>query len=274
VLIGSATPDPRAILAEVAWQGEYRVAVVRVGTSSTPREHWATGTVAFDEQDELADRFTTAGFTIATLVGDLALHVPVQSPAPVTAPPPQSAPQSSAKPQSDRAAGRRETSAQAPRRKPLKLSLGGSVGQAMAVHDFRAGPWLTVAYAPFSVPAAMRVRGSTTFAEGAAASVRWTDLSAGVELAQPLGSARLTLFGAVEGGVSIVSASAETQDSRLTGLVCLLIGLELAIGGPLRAILASDLSLSPATHLEEPDGSTSHDRRAKLSGLAGLQVEL
>ena len=52
VLIGAVTPDPRAVLAEVTWQGEFRVAEVRVGTPSIAREQWASGTVTFDERDD------------------------------------------------------------------------------------------------------------------------------------------------------------------------------------------------------------------------------
>lgn len=266
VLIGAATPDPRAVVAEVIWQGDFRVATVRVGTPGTAREQWASGTVAFDEQDALEARWTTAGFTIATLAGDLVFQKPVRPPvAPAALPRPQKnsipTPQAVARPQPQE-------------RRPFEISLGGSLGQAMSDQGFSAGPWLSVAYSPLPLPAALRLRASTTFAESAQTSVSWTNLTGGVELSQPLGDSGLSLVGAVEGGASLISASAESQASRLTGVICLLLGLELSLGGPFRAILAADVSFAPATHLRQPDGKTSTDRRAKASGLAGLQVEL
>ena len=270
VLTGAAPPEPgSAVIAEVEWQDEFRVAAVRVGTPGTDRQQWVTGTVAFDDRDALADRWTTAGFTVATLAGDL---VPATPPSEAPAPPPSRGTQSDVR--LDAPAAPPPRSSQEAARSRLKLSLGGAVGQAMENEDFRAGPWASVSYAPLRLPAALRLRGGMSFADTAAGSVRWSTLSGGVEIEMPIGASGLDFVAAGEGGANVVSASGASQASRVTGLICLLLALELSIGGPLRAVLGADLSLTPATNLRGADGNTIADRRAKLSGLAGLEVEL
>jgi len=68
--LASATPEstqPEAV-ALVLWQGDRLLQVtVRVGRHGT---QWVARHLEFSERDTLADRFTTVGLTVATLVGE------------------------------------------------------------------------------------------------------------------------------------------------------------------------------------------------------------
>jgi hypothetical protein len=271
-MLASQPDQHAAVVAQVEWQDGFRVVAVRVGTRESQQNEWISGKVVFDEDDAIADRWTTAGFTIATLVGDLELPEPAPQPEP--APPTETRPAPVAPPANKEASPThdvKETKSSA--RRLFQLALGGTFGQAMVDQGLRAGPWLALTYAPFSMPIAARARGAMSFAEEGDTAVRWSTVSAGVEFNLPLAGGVAATAGA-EGGLSVVSASSGGQASRVSGLLCLLLGVEVALGGPLRAVVAGELSLAPATHLSTADDREITDRRAKLSALAGLELEL
>ena len=273
VLASGAQRDQRsAIVAQVVWRDDFRVVDIKVGTPGSSKGEWIAGKVAFDEQDAPADRWTTAGFTVATLAYDLELpEEPAATPAPVPAPPPPAAPS----PEPARPAAQPAGPKQEPPRSPpdrFQVGIGGMVGQGMSDQGLRLGPWLALTYVPASFPLSPRARGSMTFDNADGVDVRWSTLTAGLEFGLPLGEV-VTATAAAEGGLSFISASSGAQASRTAGLLCLLLGLEAALGGPLRAVVAGELSVGPATNVTRTDQPDLVDPRTKLGGLAGLELE-
>lgn len=268
VLAGEAPTShrPSTVLAEVRWEDEtFRVAVIRLGQPNLGEREWSHGKVAFDEDDALPDRFTTAGFTIATLAGDLATRPEQSVPPKETTPPAPRRSQGSA----ERIPSQRRPGADA----PFRASAGYTLGQAMQDQPVRTGPWLSVAYAPFAIPVAARVRGAAAWVDGGGAAVRWLTGAAGLETRLPANRALPGMIAAADAGASLVTASSERRASRVSAAFSLFLGGDLRLAGPLSIVAGGEMTIGPATTLRV-DSRTIADRRVKFGGIVGLAASL
>jgi hypothetical protein len=256
-----------SVVAEVRWEDEtFRVAVIRLGRPQAGEHEWISGKVAFDDGDSLPDRWTTAGFTIATLAGDL-----TPAPAPASARPAEPAgPVTRVTPRPERGAA---AATEPPRRgASVRIAAGAAFGQAMHEQPPRTGPWATVAYSPSALPLGPRVRGSVAWADGAGAKVRWVTAAVGLESHLPLHD-RVALVLAADGGPSFLSASSDRTQHRVFASFSLFAGCALAISDRFSLVGGAGLDFGPTTALNAKSGLVA-DRRFKLGGLVGVAAEL
>jgi hypothetical protein len=268
VLAGEAPTShrPSTVLAEVRWEDEtFRVAVIRLGQPNLGEHEWSHGKVAFDEDDALPDRFTTAGFTIATLAGDLAARPEQGGPPKETKPAPLLRSQASA----ERAPSQRRSESGT----HFRASAGYALGQAMHDQPVRTGPWLSLAYAPFAIPVAARVRGAASWVDSGGAAVRWLTAAAGLETRVPANRALPGLIAAADAGASLVTASFERKASRVSAAFSLFLGGDMRLVGPLSVVAGGEMAIGPTTTLRV-DSRTVADRRLKFGGIVGLAASL
>jgi hypothetical protein len=131
-LTESTRPD---VVALVLWQGEgFLQVTVRVGRGNG---QWLQRALAFSDRDSVAERFTTVGLTVATLVGETTPQPQPPEPAPVVGPPTLAAPPSDVAP-----------APSPPQEKPRSRWLLGQVGVRTASSwrgaDWEKGGWLSV----------------------------------------------------------------------------------------------------------------------------------
>jgi hypothetical protein len=281
VLADEATVErASSVVAEVRWEDDkFRVAVIRLRRPQAAAGEWTSGKVAFDEDDSVPDRWTTAGFTIATLAGDLTSRAEQAAPDAAREEPPRAAPPNlsnapaapgtvGARPEADRAPSDRRSTATTAR-----MTAGFTVGQAMREQPPRVGPWASVAYAPFDLPVGLRLRGALTWAERAGVEARWSTLAAGVEVHLPVVEERAALFFALDGGPSVLRATAARAQARVTAAFSLFAGGDVSLAGPFSLIGAAEASAGPTTTLNVATGSIS-DRRFKFGGVLGVSAKL
>jgi hypothetical protein len=259
--------QPSAVVAEVRWEDEtFRVAEIRLGRLNLGEREWSSGKVAFDEGDAMDDRWTTAGFTIATLAGDLETRAErsatrPEAPAPIT--------RLSAPVVAERSpAPSRQTPGV-----PLRLAAGYSVSQAMVSQPLRSGPWLAASYAPWEIPVKARVRAAVVWVNDSTASVRWTTLGAGLEARLPASRTLPGLLVAADVGPSLVTASANRQRTRVSASFNAFFGGDVSLVGPLSLVAGADLTAGPSTALLL-DSGPMNDRRFKFGGIVGVVANL
>jgi hypothetical protein len=269
VLANEATVDKGStVVAEIRWEDEsFRVAVIRLGRPQAGEHEWTSGKVVFDDEDSLLDRWTTAGFTVATLAGDLA------GPAERGARPPPTEPAAIVEPASPRPdAEHADAPSQAKRRASVRMAAGASAGQAMHDQALRRGLWASIAYLPWDLPLGLRLRGATTWAAGSGTEVRWSTVTAGLESHFPV-EERVALVVAADGGPSLLTASFERTEQRIVAAFSLFFGCDVAIAGGFSLIGGGEVSAGPTTTLTTGSGRVA-DRRFKLGGIVGLAAKL
>jgi hypothetical protein len=271
VLAGDAPTghhQPSTVLAEVRWEDEtFRVAVIRLGRPNLGEREWSHGKVVFDEEDALPDRFTTAGFTVATLAGDLAARPEQGVPPKETQPamPPSPPPQRSAE---------RAPSLHPPEPEThFRASAGYAVGQAMQDQPARSGPWASFGYSPLAIPVEARVRGAAAWVDGSGASVRWLTAAVGLETRLPANRAYPGVVLAADVGPSFLTASSDRTASRVSAAFSLILGGDVRLLGPLSMVAGGEMTIGPATTLRV-DSKTIADRRLKFGGIVGLAAKL
>jgi hypothetical protein len=274
VLAGEATGhQPSAVVAEVRWEDETcRVAEIRLGRPNLGEREWSSGKVAFDEDDDLADRWTTAGFTIATLAGDLETRAERRAVL-AEAPRPLPSPQSPPSPRSPHDGERFPSVRRPDTTTHLRLSAGYAVGQAMHDQPMRSGPWLSVTYAPFEIPVGARMRGAVTWVDGGAASVRWATVGAGLEARLPADRSHPGLILAADVGPSLVTASASQQAKRVSATFSVFLGGDLTLIGPVSLVAGAEMTAGPRTALRMESGAIV-DRQLKFGGILGVTANL
>lgn len=257
-----------AIVAEVEWEDEsFRVAVVRLGRPHGGKHEWTSGKVAFDDGDSLLDRWTTAGFTIATLAGDVT-SVAEPHPAPRATEPAPAPVRPLVRPPADE----RRVEARPPPKSSLRTAAGLGVGQAMQGQSPRLGPWATVGYAPFELPLSLRLRGSVSWARGPDTEVRWSTAALGLESHLPvLEEADLVL--AADVGPSLLSADSARTGHRVHASLSVYVGCDVPLAGPLSLIGGGEVTAGPTTALATTSGVVL-DRRFKLGGIMGVSAKL
>lgn len=257
-----------AIVAEVEWEDDsFRVAVVRLGRPHGGKHEWTSGKVAFDDGDSLSDRWTTAGFTIATLAGDLTSQGE-PAPASRTAEPAPVAVRPRVRPP----AGERRVEARPGPKSAVRAAAGLGVGQAMRGQSPRLGPWVTAGYAPFELPLSLRLRGSVSWARGPGAEVRWSTVALGLEShLSVLEDADLVL--AADGGPSLLSADSARTGHRVRASLSFYVGCEVPLAGPFSVIGGGEVTAGPTTALATTSGLVL-DRRFKLGGIMGVSAKL
>jgi hypothetical protein len=271
VLAGEAPTSHQSstVLAEVRWEDDtFRVAVIRLGRPHLGEREWSHGKVAFDEDDALPDRFTTAGFTIATLAGDLAAR-PEQRERDV--PPPEMEPRASPRPPAS------EERVPSPPRTDedahFRASAGYALGQAMQDQPPRTGPWLAIAYAPFAVPLGARLRGAASWVDGSGVGVTWATAAVGLETRLPANRRYPGLVAAADIGPSLVTARSNRKASHVSAALSLFLGGDLLLAGPVSVIAGGEMAIGPTTTLLV-DSRTFTDRRLKFGGIVGLAANL
>jgi hypothetical protein len=271
VLAGDAAGhQPYAVVAEVHWEDEtFRIAEIRLGRPHLGEREWSYGKVAFDEDDDLSDRWTTAGFTIATLAGDLEARAERRVVQPEALRPVRPV----ASPRAPDAAERHPPLHKDTGAKQLGVSAGYAVGQAMHEQPLRGGPWLSVAYNPFEIPVGARLRGAVTWVDTSAASVRWMTAAAGLEARLPASRTRPGLLVAADVGPSLVTASSNQRATRVSAAFSVFVGGDVALAGPLSLVAGAEMSAGPRTALRVGTGDIA-DRQLKFGGLVGVAANL
>lgn len=270
VLSGESDAAQRSNLAaEVRWDDGYRVATVRVLRQSAAESEEMSGKIVFDDADALEDRWTTAGFTIATLVGDLTSWTDPSSAVP--------APKEPAQPRRDAAdplpPKDERPSAGTRRRAKLRTAAGLAVGQGMHDHALRAGPWASLAFAPLELPAALLLRGAVAWASAKNLSVRWSTVALGMEARWPFEPSPAKIVVAADGGLSHIIASNQQTASRVSAALSLFAGGEIAVSDPIGVVAGVRMDAGPTTQLATP-AELVVDRRVKFAGSVGVLVKL
>jgi hypothetical protein len=152
------------------------------------------------------------------------------------------------------------------------MAAGVAVGQAMQDQPLRRGLWASVAYSPWDLPLGFRLRGATTWAAGAGTEVRWSTVALGVESHLPV-QERVALVVAAEGGPSLLTASAQRTDQRVSASFSFFFGCDVAIAGGFSLVGGGEASAGPTTTLTTGAGLVA-DRRFKLGGVVGLAAKL
>lgn len=264
----SDAPQRSTLAAEVRWDEDFRVATIRVLRQGAPESDGTSGKIVFDGDDALEDRWTTAGFTIATLVGDLTSWTEQRSnePAPKEPPRAEPAPARAQHAVVQRASGRE-------RSVKLRTAAGLAVGQGMHDHAMRTGPWASLSFLPVEIPLAALVRGGVTWAQANHVRVRWSTVAVGLEARWPAEPSRVGVVFAADAGVSHVLANSERTASRTSVAFSTFAGGEVALAGPVGLLAGARLDLAPTTQLATSAGLVV-DRRLKFGGGLGVVVKL
>lgn len=152
----STRPDAVAL---VLWQGEqYLQVTVRVGRGNG---QWLQRALTFSERDSIAERFTTVGLTVATLVGETmpqsepAAAQPASEPPPVVParPPPADAPQPAIPPPP-------------PSEPRFRAQLAGLTGPSWDGAAWQKGAWVTVGVQIPHTPVVLHLFGSYALSSG------------------------------------------------------------------------------------------------------------
>jgi len=190
-VLASATPEnarPESV-AVVVWQAELLHVSVRVSRGDGA---WVSRQIAFSAADEIGDRWTAVGLTVATLLDETQpASAPKQdaAPSPLLVPPPT----------------------EVPARTRLALDLGALTGTAWQGGEWQRGLWATVSATLPRTPLFALAGFSYAWSDGpnlasaGALSSDWLGVSLGAGIEGTIG-ARVRLFAAPEIALQLVSA--------------------------------------------------------------------
>lgn len=270
-LLESTQPEAVAL---VLWQGdEFLQVTVRVGRGGG---QWVARALSFSEKDSLAERWTTVGLTVATLVGETrGLGVAMQS-APASAMPPIAA--SADGKQADIAPVRAARPSPLPPER-VQGRFGAVTGPGWDLGDWRMGAWLSLGLRIAGTPLVLNALGSYSLSHGptiqrAELSTRWATVGVGVGLTGIWPVLDLAGSAAVEvmyRRVDVGYRGQATSDQEVP------VNLRALLSYPARGSLAATGGFAlrlPPGNANETSGALVRSPAISAEVVAGLEVRL
>jgi hypothetical protein len=265
----STRPDAVAL---VLWQGEqYLQVTVRVGRGNG---QWLQRALTFSERDSIAERFTTVGLTVATLVGETmpqsepAAVQPASEPsAVVPAPPPTAATPQPAIP------------VPPPREPRFRGQLAGLTGPSWDGAAWQKGAWVTVGVQIPHTPVVLHAFGSYALSSGPLLDgVRLSTSSLTGGVGAGLGGTweALSVRGValLEVGARRLLVESNSRSATVTEVpVRLRLSASFPAQGPLGVMAGGALRIPPSTGAAS-DAKHLRGPAVETELLAGLEVRL